>query len=63
MSIVAQKMGCSKFPREISHFKTWPGFVAESAPDTKITSANPDEIYEYAEIIALVPELHRCSIE
>ena len=33
-----------------------------SPPVTKITSANPDAIYENAEMTAFVPELQRCSI-
>ena len=34
-----------------------------SAPETKTMSARPDEMYENAETIEFVPELHRLSIE
>jgi hypothetical protein len=36
--------------------------LAFSAPTTKTESQSPDTIYEKAEIIAFVPELHRLSI-
>ncbi len=52
-----------KFPLELSHSRIWPGLSILSAPVTRTISANPEEIYENAETIEFVPELHKLSIE
>ena len=61
VNIEPQKMGWLNSPRVLSHSKTWPGLLILSAPETRITSARPDAMYEYADITAFEPELHRCS--